>query len=307
MQIQIEDDHFHDHCAVCGVYGHPEAAKLAYLCLYALQHRGQESAGIVSSDGQQLYTHKDMGLVQDIFQPQVLAKLPGMMAVGHTRYSTAGDKTLTNAQPIVIDCNRGTLALGHNGNLTNALDCRKTARTPRLDFSNFERHRSDRASAGAQHGARTLAGALADALGQVEGAYSLVMLTREELWAIRDPRGFRPLSLGRLGDAWLDRFGDDGLRFGGRDLRAGDRAGRNAAHLARGRGIAALRAREAASVLHFRARLFFAAGQRRLRTVRESRAAKSWDDCLRAEHPADADIVVPVPDSGVPAAIGYSD
>src|SRR5881398_4043956 len=111
----LSDDHFHDHSGVFGVFGHPEAANLAYLGLYALQHRGQESAGIVSSDGEELQLHRAMGEVEKIFQPSVLAELPGNLAIGHTRYSTAGDKALLNAQPIVIDCNKGKVALGHNG------------------------------------------------------------------------------------------------------------------------------------------------------------------------------------------------
>ncbi len=119
------DDHFHDECGVFGVFGHPEAANLAYLGLYALQHRGQESAGIVSSDGKELYVHRAMGEVEEIFQPSVLAQLPGSLAIGHTRYSTAGDKALLNAQPIMIDCNKGKVALGHNGNLTNAAEWRR--------------------------------------------------------------------------------------------------------------------------------------------------------------------------------------
>ena len=121
-----DDDHFHDHCGVAGVFGNPEAAKLAYLGLYALQHRGQESAGIVCSDGASLHLEKGMGLVQEIFQPRVLARLPGTAAVGHTRYSTAGDTSIINAQPIVIDCNKGKLALAHNCNLTNAGKLRRT-------------------------------------------------------------------------------------------------------------------------------------------------------------------------------------
>src|ERR1700746_2424470 len=118
-------DSFHEECGVFGVYGHPEAANLVYLGLYALQHRGQESAGIVASDGAELQLHRAMGEVEEIFQPSVLAKLPGSLAIGHTRYSTAGDKELLNAQPIVIDCNKGKVALGHNGNLTNAADWRR--------------------------------------------------------------------------------------------------------------------------------------------------------------------------------------
>ena len=124
-KLAYADDRFHDECGVFGVFGHPEAAKLAYLGLYALQHRGQESAGIVSSDGQELHLHRAMGEVEEIFQPAVLAKLPGHAAIGHTRYSTAGDKALLNAQPIMIDCNKGKVALGHNGNLTNAAECRR--------------------------------------------------------------------------------------------------------------------------------------------------------------------------------------
>ena len=123
--LQIDDEHFHDHCGVFGVFGHEEAAKLTYLGLYALQHRGQESAGMVSSDGYDLYARKGMGLVEDVFSADVLAGLGGQAAIGHTRYSTAGDTSLMNAQPIVIDCNKGKLALGHNGNLTNATEMRR--------------------------------------------------------------------------------------------------------------------------------------------------------------------------------------
>src|SRR5579862_9681528 len=200
--IQIDDDHFHDHCGVCGVFGHPEAAKIAYLGLYALQHRGQESAGVVSSDGTNLHLEKGMGLVQEIFTPPVLERLPGTSAVGHTRYSTAGDTSLNNAQPIVIDCGKGKLALAHNGNLTNAGRLRRTLEHRGSIFQST----SDTeviVHLVARSAARNLQSALADALNQVEGAYSLLVLTRDQMYAIRDPRGFRPLCLGRLGDAWL--------------------------------------------------------------------------------------------------------
>jgi len=196
------DDHFHDECGVFGVFGHPEAANLAYLGLYALQHRGQESAGIVSSDGTELHLHRAMGEVEEIFQPSVLVTLPGNLAIGHTRYSTAGDKALLNAQPILIDCNKGKVALGHNGNLTNASEWRR-----RLEHrgSIFQTNSDTEVIVHliARSQARNLSGALGDALNQVEGAYSLVMLTADELYAVRDPRGFRPLNLGKLRDAWL--------------------------------------------------------------------------------------------------------
>src|SRR5215831_15490330 len=204
----ILDDHFHDHCGVFGVFGHPEAANLVYLGLYALQHRGQESAGIVSSDGTELQVHRAMGEVEEIFQqPGVLAKLPGSLAIGHTRYSTAGDKALLNAQPIAIDCNKGKVALGHNGNLTNAGEHRR-----RLEHkgSIFQTNSDTEVIVHllARSQARNLSGALGDALNQVEGAYSLLVLTQDELYAVRDPRGFRPLVLGKLAQtnaprAWL--------------------------------------------------------------------------------------------------------
>src|SRR3979411_3010412 len=193
----LTDDHFHDECGVFGVFGHPEAAKLAYLGLYALQHRGQESAGIVSSDGRDLHLEKGMGLVADIFQPDVLARLPGDAALGHTRYSTAGDTSLMNAQPMVIECNKGKLALGHNGNLPSAAKWRRTLEHRGSIFQST----SDTeviVHLVARSQARNLSGALADALNQVEGAYSLLVLTRDELYAVRDPRGFRPLVLGKI-------------------------------------------------------------------------------------------------------------
>src|SRR5258708_9258823 len=190
-------DHVHDECGVFGVFGHREAAKLAYLGIYALQHRGQESAGIISSDGTELHLHRAMGEVEEIFQPRVLAKLPGSLAIGHTRYSTAGDKALLNAQPIVIDCNKGKVALGHNGNLTNAVEWRR-----KLEHrgSIFQTNSDTEVIVDliARSQARNLSGALGDALNQVEGAYSLLVLTIAELYAVRDPRGFRPLALGKL-------------------------------------------------------------------------------------------------------------
>src|SRR6267378_2333402 len=182
------DDHFHDECGVFGVFGHPEAANLAYLGLYALQHRGQESAGIVASDGTDLHVHRAMGEVEEIFIPSVLAKLPG---------STASDKAILNAQPIMIDCNKGKIAVGHNGNLTNAADWRRKLEHRGSIFqTNSDTEVIVHLIARSQ--ARNLSGALGDALNQVEGAYSLLVLTQDELYAVRDPRGFRPLVLGKI-------------------------------------------------------------------------------------------------------------
>jgi len=302
--IQIEDDRFHDHCGVCGVFGHAEASKLAYLGLYALQHRGQESAGIVSSDGRELYIQKGMGLVQEIFQPQVLARLPGEAALGHTRYSTAGDTSLTNAQPIVIDCNKGKLALGHNGNLPSASKLRRTLEHRGSIFQTT----SDTeviVHLIARSQARNLSSALADALNQVEGAYSLLVLTRDELYALRDPRGFRPLALGRLDGSWIvasetcafDLLGAEYVR----DIAPGEmlrisRAGLESLHFAPEKPL------QQCIFEH----VYFARPDSLVfgREVEKSR--EMLGRLLAREHPALADIVVPVPDSGVPAAIGYA-
>jgi amidophosphoribosyltransferase len=200
--FQFDDDCFHDECGVFGIFGAEEAAKLTYLGLYALQHRGQESAGIAATDGVQLRVERGMGLVQDVFTPEVIGHLPGFAAIGHTRYSTAGDTSLNNAQPLASDCNKGKLALAHNGNLTNALELRRSLEHKGSIFQTTSDtevivHLVARSKVG------NLAGAIADALGQVEGAYSLLILTHDEIFAIRDPRGFRPLALGRLRNAWV--------------------------------------------------------------------------------------------------------
>src|ERR1700739_1158316 len=196
-RLAYADDRFHDQCGVFGVYGHPEAANLTYLGLYALQHRGQESAGIVASTGHDMNLHRPMGEVEEIFQPGVLAKLPGSSAIGHTRYSTAGDKALLNAQPIMVDCGKGKIAVAHNGNLTNALEHRR-----RLEHrgSIFQTNSDTEVIVHliARSQARNFSASLGDALNQVEGAYSLLVLTPEEMYAVRDPRGFRPLALGKI-------------------------------------------------------------------------------------------------------------
>ncbi len=300
----LGDDHFHDHCGVFGVLGHEEASKLTYLGLYALQHRGQESAGIVSTDGGDLHIHKGMGLVEEIFRAAVLAKLPGDAAIGHTRYSTAGDTSLSNAQPIVIDCNKGKLALGHNGNLTNASEwCRKLEHRGSIFQTTSDTevivHLVARSTA------RHLSGAIAEALNQVEGAYSLLLLTPDELYAIRDPRGFRPLCLGRLGRAWLaasetcafDLLGANYVR----EVEPGEmvrisRSGLESVHFAP----------EKPHQYCIFEHVYFSRPDSVVfgRPVNPSR--EMLGRVLAREHPVPADVVVPVPDSGVPAAIGYA-
>jgi amidophosphoribosyltransferase len=301
---KIEDDHFHDHCGVFGIFGHAEAAKMTYLGLYALQHRGQESAGIAASDGVQLHVHKAMGHVQEIFTPAVITKLPGASAIGHTRYSTAGDTTLTNAQPVVIDCNKGKLALGHNGNLTNAIELRKKLEHRGSIFQTT----SDTeviVHLIARSNARNLSGAIADALNQVEGAYSLLLLTPDEIFAIRDPRGFRPLSIGRLNGAWVaasetcafDLIDAEYVR----EVEPGEMV-----RISRG-GIESIRfAPEKQNQFCIFEHVYFSRPDSVVfgKPVNETR--ERLGSLLAQEHPVDADIVVPVPDSGVPAAVGYA-
>jgi amidophosphoribosyltransferase len=298
------DDHFHDECGVFGVFNHAEAAKMTYLGLYALQHRGQEAAGIASTDGANIHIHKAMGLVQEIFTPDVISHLPGAVAIGHTRYSTAGDKSLMNAQPVVIDCNKGKLAVAHNGNLTNAMELRRKLEHRGSIFQTT----SDTeviVHLIARSGARNLSGAIADALNQVEGAYSLVILTRDEIYAIRDPRGFRPLNLGRLDASWI--VGSETCAFDlidaeyVREVEPGEmvrisRSGIESIHFAP----------EKPHQYCIFEHVYFSRPDSIIfgRPVNESR--ERLGRLLAREHPVDADIVTPVPDSGVPAAVGYA-
>jgi amidophosphoribosyltransferase len=303
-QLHIADDHFHDECGVFGIFGHAEAAKMAYLGLHALQHRGQESAGIASTDGANVYVHRAMGLVQEIFTPETIAKLPGDVAIGHTRYSTAGDTTLMNAQPVVIDCNKGKLALAHNGNLVNALELRRKLEHRGSIFQTT----SDTeviVHLIARSAARNLSGAIADALNQVEGAYSLVLLTRDEIYAIRDPRGFRPLNIGRLDGTWVaasetcafDLIDAEYVR----EVEPGEmvrisRSGVESIHFAP----------EKPHTYCIFEHVYFSRPDSIVfgRPVNESR--ERLGRLLARERPVEADVVVPVPDSGVPAAVGYA-
>jgi amidophosphoribosyltransferase len=242
--------------------------------------------------------------VQDIFTPSVIAKLPGEVAIGHTRYSTAGDTSLMNAQPVVIDCNKGKLALGHNGNLTNALEVRR-----RLEHrgSIFQTTSDTEVIVHliARSSARNLSGAIADALNQVEGAYSLLLLTRDEIYAIRDPRGFRPLALGRLKGAWaaasetcaFDLIDAEYVR----EVEPGElvRISRS--------GLESIRfAPEKPHQYCIFEHVYFSRPDSVVfgRPVNESR--ERLGRLLAQEHPVQADLVTPVPDSGVPAAIGFA-
>jgi amidophosphoribosyltransferase len=242
--------------------------------------------------------------VQEIFTPAVIAHLPGSAAIGHTRYSTAGDNTVMNAQPVVIDCNKGKLALGHNGNLTNAMEVRR-----RLEHrgSIFQTTSDTEVVVHliARSAARNLPGAVADALSQVEGAYSLVMLTRDELYAIRDPRGFRPLALGRIDGTWV--AGSETCAFDlidaeyVRDVEPGEMV-----RISRS-GIESIRfAPEKPRQYCIFEHVYFSRPDSLVFGQQVSESREQLGRLLAREHGVEADIVAPVPDSGVPAAIGYS-
>jgi amidophosphoribosyltransferase len=303
--FSLSQDKFHDHCGVFAVYGHPDAAKLAYLGLYALQHRGQESAGIAVSDGNDLTCKKGMGHVDEVFPKEVIQSLPGRLAIGHTRYSTAGDTDLKNAQPLKVSCHRGQVALAHNGNLVNANAIRKdlesrgdifqTTSDTEVILHFFARSRQ----AGTPE-------AVAEALDKVVGAYSLVMLFKDAVYGIRDPRGFRPLSLGQLDGAYVlasetCAFDLINARFI-RDIEPGEMV------ILDGRGVTSLRfAPPAPAAQCIFEHVYFSRPDSIVfgRSVQESR--EMLGRFLAREHPVDADVVVPVPDSGVPVATGFAE
>ncbi len=313
----LTSDKFRDECGVVAIYAHPEAEKLAYLGLHALQHRGQESAGIVTSDGMALHVHKAMGLVADIFGGEALEKLRGTLAIGHTRYSTAGDSALLNAQPIVVECNKGPIALAHNGNLINALQIRKKLEQA---GSIFQTNSDTEVVVHliAQSREQGLPEAIADALRRIEGAFSLVVLTRDQIFAIRDPRGFRPLVMGRVRAAADPQAPDAPARetivfasetcafdlIGAqyeREVKPGEMVVVGPQGV-QSRFYAAAQKQSSCIFEH----VYFSRPDSLIfgRSVQESREALGQQ--LAREAPVEGDIVVPVPDSGVSAALGYS-
>jgi amidophosphoribosyltransferase len=304
-------DKFREECGVVAIYEHPEAETLAYLGLHALQHRGQESAGIVTSDGMSLHIHKAMGLVADIFTEKKLSRIRGMLAIGHTRYSTTGDSAVLNAQPILVQSNKGMIALAHNGNLTNAQDIR-TRMEARGSIFQTTSDTEVIVHLVAQSREQTLPDAIADALRRVEGAFSLVMISPDRIFAARDPRGFRPLAMGRIpaqGDQRQDTivfasetcaFDLIGARYE-REVKPGELVivgpeGTTS------RFYSSTMPQSSCIFEH----VYFARPDSRIfgRSVQESREELGRQ--LAREAPADADLIVPVPDSGVTAAIGYS-
>jgi amidophosphoribosyltransferase len=294
-------------CGVFGIFGHSEAANMTYLGLHALQHRGQESAGIVTSDGEQLYAHRAMGLVQDAFSQEQLGQLPGRSAIGHVRYSTAGGSFLKNAQPIAVDYKGGQLAVCHNGNLTNAEELRAELEAHGSIFqSDSDTEVFVHLVAVSQEIA--LEDQIAGALRRVKGAYSLLFQTEDAIIAVRDPMGFRPLCLGLLpGKKDAHVIASEPCAFDlidaeyVRDIDPGEMLIIDAS------GIRSVRPLEAAPrracIFEY---VYFARPDSKLDGKSVYEVRKSFGRTLAREHPVDADVVIPVPDSGVPAAIGYA-
>lgn len=304
------DDHFlneipGEECGVVAIYNHSEAAKLAYLGLYALQHRGQESAGIVSSDGKELHTYKGYGLVNDIFSPSALESLPGKNAIGHVRYATTGSSVAANSQPIVANYHQGMVAIGHNGNLTNADELRKELEQKGSIFQSTT-DTEVIIHLIAQNKSDNFEDALFESLKRLKGAFSIVAAREEMLIAVRDPRGFRPLCIGKLGDGYavasescaFDIIGAQYLR----ELAPGE-----AIIFENGvaRSVKPF-APEPQSFCVFEY-IYFSRPDSIAqygRTINELRQKLGMQ--LALEHPVEADVVIAVPDSSVPAAIGYA-
>jgi amidophosphoribosyltransferase len=304
-------DKLKEYCGVVAVHNHPEASTVAYLGLHQLQHRGQESAGIVASDGAHMHVHKAMGEVAEIFTEEVLGKLPGALAIGHTRYSTTGDSAVLNAQPIMVDCNKGLISLAHNGNLVNAYEIRARLEAQGSIFQTT----SDTeviVHLIAQSREQTLPEAICDALRRIEGAFSLVLMTRDRVFAVRDPRGFRPLSMGRIHNgAGNERdtvvFASETCAFDligavyERDVKPGEMVVVGPEGVS-SRFFGAEMKQSSCIFEHvYFSRPDSTVFGRPVQTSREEMGRQ-----LAIESPAEADIVVPVPDSGVTAALGYA-
>ncbi|MCU1328162.1 MAG: amidophosphoribosyltransferase [Bryobacterales bacterium] len=304
----LQFDKLHEECGVVAIYGSPEASKLAYLSLYALQHRGQESAGVSASDGTVIRTTKSMGHVADIFTNEVLAQLPGNLAIGHTRYSTAGDTVARNAQPFSVHCSKGLIAVAHNGNITNAGELRKDLEARGAIFQassdtevilHLVAHSRE----------RTLAAALREALLQLEGAFSLVFLAQDRIIVARDPNGFRPLAMGQLegGGKPSYVFASETCAFDLlnavylNDVQPGEMVIVGPDGVTRERYAPAQQRAQCVFEHVYFSRPDSLVFGRSVQTSRELMGV-----LLAREAPADADIVVPVPDSGNAAALGYA-
>ncbi len=297
-------DVFRDECGVFGVFGHSEAANITYLGLHALQHRGQESAGIVSSDGLQLRSHRAMGLVQECFSARTIAELKGSAAIGHVRYSTAGASHVRNAQPFTVQYARGWIAVAHNGNLTNADDLRTELEEEGSIFQSSMDTEAIVHLIARSQGA-TLVERIIEALLRVEGAHSLLFLSDDRMVAVRDPHGFRPLCLGRLQKAWV--VASESTAFDlidaefVREVLPGEVVSIDADGL---RSFFPFPARSRRMCIF--EHIYFARPDSVIDGLSVYEVRKRLGRQLAREAPAAADVAIPVPDSGTPAAIGFA-
>jgi len=301
----MKPDKYKDECGVFGIFGHPEAANLTYLGLYALQHRGQESAGIAVADGEKVRVSRAMGHVADAFDERALESLPGHIAIGHTRYSTAGESKLQNAQPILIDCAHGEIAIAHNGNLVNARELRDRLRR---DGSIFQTSSDTEVVLHlyARSREHTVEDALVESVSQISGAFSFALLTKDRLIAARDPHGFRPLALGRLGEAYivcsetcaLDLIGATYVR----DVEPGELL------IISDGGLRSLRPFPKAPLSHcVFEHVYFARPDSYVFGKSVNQVRTELGRILAQESPVPADVVCPIPDSGVCGATGFAE
>ena len=298
-------DKFHDECGVVGVYGHPDAANLVYLGLYALQHRGQESAGIAASSNGKMHLEVGMGLVADVFSDVRLKKLPGNIAVGHNRYSTTGVSKVKNAQPCLIEYSGGTMAMGHNGNLVNASEIRKELGAAGAIFQSTNDSEVI-VHLMAQSRRNSFVDRAVAALSQVKGAYSIVLMSENELVAARDPQGFRPLCLGKLDGAYIvasescvmDLVEAEFIR----EIEPGELI------LINQFGVKSFYPFQKAPTKQcVFEHIYFSRPDSYLFGHSVYSTRKLMGKALAREKPVEADVVVPVPDSGVISAMGYSE
>ena len=300
------EDKFHDECAVVGVIGRDQAAHYCHLSLYAMQHRGQEGAGIASSDGQYMYAHKDMGLVADVMRPDVLEELKGDLAIGHTRYATCGSKEWQNLQPLMANFANNSFAIAHNGNLVNAWLLREELERSGSIFSTTSDTEVILHLVARESQDEPISERLRRALEPVRGAYSLVVLSLGGLLAVRDPSGVRPLCLGRFNGGYIVASETCALDLVGaefvRDIEPGE-----ILEITKDGVMSSVRlsgqSRSALCVFEY---VYFSRPDSCIAGKNVYQVRKRLGNQLAIEQPVDADVVIPVPDSGLAAALGYA-
>lgn len=302
--MYFDDDHPKDFCGIVGIYGTPEASIWTYLGIFSLQHRGQESAGIASSDGENVYKQLGMGLVSDVFNEEVLIKLPGHIAIGHNRYSTTGSSNEQNIGPIVVNHRLGTIGVAHNGNLVNSFSLREKLEERGSIFqtstdSEVILHLV------AKSKEKTIEDKIVDAVKQIKGAFSLVFITRNKLIAVRDPQGFRPLAIGKKGDSFIfasetsafDLIGAEYVR----DVKCAEMLVVDEKGLKSYTFIGESKPRHC--VFEF---IYFSRPDSQIFNEYVDKTRRKLGKNLAIENPCDADIVISVPDSSNTAALGYA-